>query len=184
MKVFSEADYISGNWVERISPVELSNDKKWLLLKECLAHYTGGNTPELREFEFIKHTDPPTINGDGDPEWYNCICSKPILHGCFILHKPTGMKFKIGRTCFANLYGKSETENFFKPKCINCDREKVNNKRTNYGKEGFCSKKCLNIYNKKRICSGCGERFWRLKLTHLLCRKCFLNSFFHEMNIE
>lgn len=181
---FNPDDYINeDDTIIRISEKEVAPHFKRPLLKKCLHHFLGTETPKLQDFEFCEEIDP-IINNDGDPEWTNCICSQKILKCQKIIHLPTNKSFKIGRNCFEDLYDKKHLEDtlFFKPFCKECDLIKVKDKRSLYGKEGFCSKKCMNYWNKKAECIDCKGRFWRQDPRHLRCKKCYFKSFYGYRN--
>lgn len=91
-----------------------------------------------------------------------CICSQNNCKYLFFRkHIPTGHIFKIGSECVLKFYEdekeyegekknlKNIIKEFKKEKCkISECVNKIENKRTNFGKEGFCSKECQqNIDN-------------------------------------
>ena len=173
--MFNAKDYCSaGGCVERTSSTEAPPDKKSQLLKDCFLHFCG-EQPQLEDFEF---------EGEGEEdldkdEWVSCCCSQPIKHPYYITHKASAKRFRIGNNCFANLFGDAVKDNlFFKTNCKNGCREKVPNKKSNHGKLGSCSKKCMNIWNKKINCVICSCRFWRINPSHKLCKKCYFASFY------
>ena len=183
--LFEETDYTNeNNLIERICSVEVAPREKENLLKSVLGFYTIGKLPKISDFEFCQEVDEPIMDDDNQPTWYNCICSQHILNPHYIIYTPTQLKFKIGRNCFENLYGKLALDeiNFFKPYCLNCKKNKVPNRRTKAGKEGCCCDKCMYIYRKKVECSDCNEKFWRLNPSHKKCKKCYFNTFYGYRN--
>ena len=185
MELFREEDYQKcSGVVERINALEVAPKEKENLLKSVLIYYTKGDKlPTLHDFQFCEEVDEPGFNG-GDVIWTNCICSQKICNAHYINYKPKDLRFKIGRNCFENLYGKLKCEevHFFKPMCLNCKQEKVPNSRTKAGKEGCCSDKCMYIYRKKHHCETCGDKFWRIHPDHKLCKKCYFNTFYGYRN--
>ena len=179
MSFFEPKDYlVINNLVTRISKQEIAPKEKENLLREVLSYYTGGLLPKLTDFEFIGEVDLDDLQA------VNCVCSHPILHAYYIRHIGTGISFKIGSKCFENLYGKCNCDKnyFFKPPCLNCNREKVLSKRSTAGKGGFCCNKCMHIYAKKFECTDCGKRFWRNNPSHLWCKPCWRkNTFYGEI---
>ena len=178
MSLFKCEDYQKLNgYVERSVDKEVAPHHKQILLKECLAHFTGGELPLLNDFKFIGE--------DETEEGMSCICSQIINKVYIIEYIPKGIKFKLGKNCFEKLYGRFETNenDFFKPECLNCKDNKVLSKRTNEGKLGFCSKKCMHIFNKKVPCSDCGLKFWKMAKHHKRCKRCYFNTFFSTLDI-
>jgi len=179
--LFKETDYLcDNNLVQRICNKEVAPKEKENLLISVLGFYTIGELPKLSDFEFCQEVEEQFE----DDEFSNCICSQKICNAHFITYTPNNMKFKIGKNCFENLYGKIKLDeiHFFKPYCLNCKKEKVPNRRTTAGKEGCCSDKCMYIYRKKVDCSSCDQRFWRIHPSHKLCKKCFFNTFYGYRN--
>lgn len=175
-RMFKAEDYTDIGVIERIAELEVSPNKKEKLLKECISYFTDSSgCPPLNEFIFEGEEDAELE----EDEWLICCCSQLIKHPYYIKHMPTGKRFRVGNTCFSNLFGDAINETlFFKPLCKNECGEKVANKRSNFGKEGFCSKKCLNIWNKKCYCNLCGKKFWRINPLHKMCKKCYFGSFY------
>ena len=188
MTLFQEEDYSHfSDLVERLNTLEVAPKDKEPLLKSVLTLYTGNTElPKLHDFEFCEEVDELETDSDGEPIWYNCICSQRILNPHYIEYKPKALKFKVGRNCFENLYGKLKCDeiHFFKPYCLNCKKNKVPNRRTKAGKEGCCCDKCMNIYRKKIPCSECDERFWRIHPSHTKCKKCYFKTFYGYRNPE
>lgn len=179
--MFDPNDYqCENNYVERICEDEVAPHKKEPLLRECIQHYTKGEIPNLSEWEFCQEIIEPERDSDGNMIMQNCLCSQKILHPHIIKYLPTGRTFKIGRHCFENLYTKAQIDalDFFKPICINCEKNKVHSKRSKSGKLGFCSDKCMYIYNKKVRCIECSKKFWQMHSSHLKCKKCYFKSFY------
>tara|TARA_R100000951_G_C2552712_1_gene152998 strand:+ start:80 stop:679 length:600 start_codon:yes stop_codon:yes gene_type:complete len=182
MKLFQEKDYqLKNNVIKRINDFEVNPKDKNSLLKDTIIHYCGecedqNELPKLEDFYFDEYINVVCST--------NCICSQSIKHIYRIEHKPSGLKFNIGRNCFENLYGKKHLDdiNFFKPFCKNCMREKVKSQRNIFEKEGFCSLKCKNIYNKKSFCQLCDKKFWKIKDNHKICKACWKQQFYG--NIE
>tara|TARA_R110002012_G_scaffold252698_1_gene431663 strand:+ start:266 stop:823 length:558 start_codon:yes stop_codon:yes gene_type:complete len=178
MSLFKPLSYQKNNEIiERIDPLEVSPHHKQILLKECLAFFTGGELPSLDDFKFIGE--------DENEEGMRCLCSQTINKVYIIEYIPKGIKFKLGRNCFEKLYGRFETNenDFFKPFCLNCKDNKVLSRRSKEGKLGLCSKKCMHIFNKKVNCAECGLKFWKMSKHHKLCKKCYFNTFFSTLDI-
>jgi len=175
MKLFHKEDYeLNNNIIKRINDFEVRPREKKELLKETIMYFCGEcedqTLPKLNEFSFVEMFECNT----------NCICSQRIKNLYRITHNPTGLSFNIGKVCFENLYGKKQLDdlNFFKPYCKNCEREKVKSQRNHYEKEGFCSLKCRNYYNKKSFCINCDKKFWKIKPNHKLCKNCWKTEFY------
>jgi len=170
--MFCKGDYfVDGKVVKRISPVEVAPREKRNLLKKTIEHYTGKEKPNPEEFEFCGECE--------DDNDVNCICSQTINHSNLIKHKPTGLYFRCGRVCFEDLYNKSELGlHFWKPWCKYCQMQKVENRRTLHGKEGFCSKKCWQEVKYNNKCALCNKYFWKVRPEHKLCKLCWKKSFF------
>jgi len=178
MSLFKPISYQKENKIiERIDPQEVAPHYKQTLLKECLSFFTGGELPLLNDFIFLGLDDNEIS--------MSCICSQHIRDVYIIQHIKSEIKFKIGRNCFEKLYGRFETNenDFFKPYCLNCKDNKVLSRRTNEGKLGLCSKKCMHIFNKKVNCEDCGLKFWKMSKHHKLCKKCYFDTFFSTMDI-
>ena len=172
---FEENDYSNVNGIiSRCNPKEVASRDKMKLLRKALTHFTGGLLPKLYDFEFEGE-----VNDDSEEK--NCICSHRIRNAFHIRHKPSQTTFLIGSHCFETLYGKAECDEIyiFKPYCMNCKSEKVKSKRSNAGKEGFCSNKCMNIYAKKFACQDCGKRFWRRHPSHKYCVACYRRNTYY-----
>ena len=181
--LFKESDYlVEDGLIQRICKFEVGPKDKNSLLESALGFFTGENeVPKLTDFKFCQEVDEEIPEADC---CNNCICSQKIHNLHYITHIPSDTKFKIGRNCFENLYGKVKCDelNFFKPLCLNCKKVKVLNRRTNAGKEQCCSDKCMYIYRRKVPCIDCNEKFWRMDASHKLCKKCFFKSFYGYRN--
>jgi hypothetical protein len=96
------------------------------------------------------------------PEEQTCICSQNnCINLFFRKHINTGFIFKIGSECILKFYDDEKEKEEEKKKLNNIIKEfkkekckvpecnnKIENKRTNLGKEGYCSKYCKeNIEN-------------------------------------
>ena len=176
MSLFNPISYQKENKiVERIDSREVAPHYKQILLKECLSYYIDGELPLLDDFKFIGLDDNEVS--------MSCICSQHIRDVYIIQHNKSGIKFKIGSNCFKKLYQTNEND-FFKPYCLNNCNNKVLSRRTKEGKLGLCSKKCMNIFNKKVNCAECGLKFWKMSKHHKVCKKCYLDTFFSKMVID
>ena len=191
MEFFKEEDYfISKNGtVERITLEKVAGKDKNTLLRECLTFYC-----DMKKHELLPSLGEFECNGiiTGENEEV-CCCSQDIKKRCYISHIPSKRKFKIGKNCMERLFQDDfvgEYVNFFKPNCkwsIYCNN-KVENRKSAYGKVGFCSVKCMNTYNKypprdgqkgrsENPCEGCGKLWWCYDPTHKYCHKCYIDSF-------
>lgn len=178
MRLFNEDDYeLKDNIVKRNNNFEVRSREKKDLLKETLMFYCcecdeDSELPKLEDFSFTEYIDEECST--------NCICSQRIKNIYRITHNPTGIKFNIGKICFENLYGKQKIDNcnFFKPFCKNCERFKVKSQRSDFEKQGFCSLKCKNIYNKKSYCENCSKKFWKIEVHHKICKSCWKQQFY------
>jgi len=168
MNEFDEEDYaIIDDLVIRTSNFSVRQRDKRKLLKDAINHFTE-TEPLLTDFEFCGECDE-------DEGEVICICSQKIFKPYIIKHKDSSLKFRIGSTCFLNLYGKAECDNihFFKNNCIYCKKNKVISRRNKYEKEGFCSEICCKKNKGFINCSTCKRLFKPYLKHHKLCRYCF-----------
>ena len=171
MYLFNIADYKFDNCIYRCSDCEVAPHKKEILLKECLSYFVGdGELPSLNEFKYKGKIEDKYENVE------RCLCSHKIKNKYEILHKETNKSFLIGSDCFQKLYGE-EALYFFKETCLhtNCE-DKVMEKKSAWGKRGFCSDFCMNdeLYTKK--CLSCKKPFVSFKRYYRICYKCYLKK--------
>lgn len=72
-----------------------------------------------------------------------CICSQAVCHTYSIHHLPTGQNFLVGSQCVQKISPTLATI-ITHDKCKKCSSP-VLDKRTKFGKLGFCSRKCMYI---------------------------------------
>ena len=110
----------------------------------------------------------------------HCICCHGIHNSYTITHIPTNNSFEVGSDCVKKISNELHRRITTKKDLCKTCREPEVDKRTNVGKEGYCSESCVSKAKKKAIDLQRYHRFLRETCAEAVAEKVAVNERFYD----